>query len=289
MAYTTKETFGDLDVLYVADKKITPEMVHKLFGATQCYNNGDVISFSFMDFQIDLIHTEAHNFNYAYAYFSYNDIAGNLVGKLAHKFGLKHGHDGLWMPLRDENNVFDSVLITTSYASTCEFLDLDYDKYMDGFATLQEGFDWVAASKYFDPESYKLENLNHIAKIRDKKRATYHAFLEYCQNWVSSGNAPKTKFDKDKTKYFDEIFEFFPSARDGFEQATMKLAHQKYIKTKFNGDMVRELTGLDGKELGMFMLHLKSSSTLDKYNIVLMSDEKIKNHIMSEFAKKTGV
>lgn len=279
-AYHAKETFGDMDVLYVRDTKYTETEIRDIFSPSAIYSNGDVISFDVDGFQIDLIHTTSDLFNYSRVYFSYNDIAGDLVGKIAHKFGLKHGHDGLWLPIRDGDNIFKNVSVSIDWVTVFDFLDLDVGRYVRGFDTLEEGFDWVSKSVYFDPEAYKLENLNHIAKVRDRKRTTYRTFLEYCEKLP-----PKERFEfnKDKSVYLSRIFERFHGAEERYNLAIMELAHQKYVRTLLNGDMVSEMTHLVDRELGMFMRYLRDVPELNKYRIVLLSQNKICDIIDREY------
>lgn len=253
-AYRSKETFGDSDILYTG-RGFSEGDIRELFPWTKAiHSNGDVISFEYKDFQIDLINSDHASYDYALNYFSYNDIAGNLVGKIAHRFGLKHGHDGLWYPIRDDkNNLVGSVLVTRDYYQALEFFDLDVQTYKNGFETLEDGFEWVSKSKYFNPKSYELENLNHIAKVRDKKRTTYRTFLEWCAerqfNTISMSN--------DKSVYMPMVVDAFPSSGQSFNSIIKDLAFKRMMKEIFSGDIVREITGLDGIELGKFMSELK--------------------------------
>jgi len=140
--------------------------------------NGGVTSFDYKGFQIDLIHTTHEKFDYALSYFSWNDC-GNLVGKLAHRFGLKHGHDGLFLSLHDGHNKFGSILLTENHDDTLKFLGLDVKKFKNGFDNLEEIFAFVAASPNYSPDWYLLENITSAGRIRDKKRDTYRKFLEF--------------------------------------------------------------------------------------------------------------
>ena len=51
-----KESFGDLDVLYQSNDKINiKDIVIKLFKPDETVGNGDLLSFNYTDFQIDMI------------------------------------------------------------------------------------------------------------------------------------------------------------------------------------------------------------------------------------------
>ena len=134
--------------------------------------------------------------------------AGNLCGKLFHKFGLKHGHKGLVLPLRDGDNHFEDVHLTFNHDDALKFVELDPEKYNAGFDSLDALFKYVASSPYYSPEFYKLENLNTIAKVRDRKRTTYNKFLEFGERYTGP---IYTEFNKDKSVYLERIFDAFSS------------------------------------------------------------------------------
>lgn len=284
-AYATKESFGDMDILstFVPDK----EWIKETFHSNEIIRNGDVWSFDYKELQLDWIITPENEFNYAFGYFSQNDVMGNLVGKLAHKFGLKHGHDGLWLPVRDDDQQIGKIRLTLDFDVTLKFLQLPKLPEF-GFQTLEEGFEWVASSPYYDPEMYKLENLNTIAKIRDRKRTTYRKFLEFGENWEKS-NRVQVHFEKDKTIYLPMIFNVFPDAKQEHERIIGKLLLRRAFREKFNGDIVKELTGLEGKELGKLMEILTKMDFFNPSLIVMTPQERIDQQIVEIFHYNRGI
>lgn len=280
-SYKTKETFGDADILYTRpdDKPLSYDDVSKLFPESkEIVRNSSVISFEYKELQVDLIHSPDIEFVYALNYYGNNDV-GNLVGKLAHQLGLKHGHRGLTMPVRDGVNIVGEVLLTRDHDIALKFLDLDVGVFNKGFDTLEDIFKFVRKSKYFNPDSYKLENLNTIGKMRDKKRTTYRAFLEYNEaNPVANPYVRKAN----KKEYLQQIFEYFcEDALNDYTKVTQELAAIRYIKTRFNGDIVSMLTGYTGKGLGQFMQHLKANEfLLNRHTIPLLSEEEIADIVL---------
>lgn len=128
-AYRTKESFGDMDLLYTSygGKPLCVEDIGDIFSdepPREIVRNGSCISFDFRELQIDFIHSPVDEYFYAKDYFAWNDL-GNLVGKIARRFGLKHGHRGLTLPLRDDSQEFAEIIITQNHYDTLEFLDLD--------------------------------------------------------------------------------------------------------------------------------------------------------------------
>ena len=280
-SYNTKETFGDADILYSRpdDKPLSYDDVKSLFpDSKEIVRNSSVISFEYKELQVDLIHSPIHEFDYALSYFGMNDV-GNLIGKLAHQLGLKHGHRGLYLPIRDGVNIVGEVLLTRDHDVALKFLDLDVGVFNKGFDTLEDIFKFVRKSKYFSPESYKLENLNTIGRMRDKKRVTYRAFLEY--NEANPVANPYVKVEN-KLVHLKHIFDYFgDEALDDYTKVTQELAAIRYIKTRFNGDIVSKLTGYTGKGLGQFMQHLKAKEfLLNRHTLPLLDDFQIADIVM---------
>jgi hypothetical protein len=265
-AYRKKESFGDMDILLIPSRELSFALLKEIFQTDDVLRNGGVYSLVVKGFQIDLIITPREEFEYALAYFSWNDF-GNLCGKIAHKFGLKHGHDGLKYVVRSRDHILGEVILTRDPKKALRFLDIDPG---DGFDTLEEMFECICRSKYMSKEMFSFENMNHIARIRDRKRSTYNSFLKYIE---TRDDLPSFPFEKDKSAYLPMIYEAFPHARDEVIVLIERAALQMRVHEKLNGVRVRELTGRDGKELGALMKDLKTK--LSPEEIDGMSQEAI--------------
>ena len=259
-AYREKTSFGDMDIVYDGPR-LSVDDVEREFSPNEIVKNGDVISFNYDQLQIDLINTKT--FDYSLCYFSYNDL-GNLIGKLARRAGLKHGHNGLFLPLRLAEHYQVDIPVTTDYSAALEFLDLSPERFRQGFDTLQDIFDYVAGSRYFNPDAYKLENLNNIARVRDRKRSTYREFLKYCETAKPGSHAAKV----DTVLYLPQIFDAFPDVRPRFMAEVAEMQVYCAAKDKFNGDVVTKLTGLTGKRLGEFIQYTKKHDILGNNHLI---------------------
>jgi hypothetical protein len=194
------------------------------------------------------------------SYFSFNDL-GNLRGKIAHKLGLKHGHTGLYFPVRSKDHTLGNVLLTKDPKVAERFLDVES---LESFSTLEDIFKSVIASYYFNPEIYAFAEMNATSRVRDKKRSTYNSFLKYIEKY----NSPKYagaffNFNRDKTVYHEMIFNAFPNAKAEFDALWVRKKMIEDASIKFNGHIVSELTGCEGKELGHLMVFLKKELTLE--------------------------
>lgn len=276
--YHTKADHGDLDLLI----KITGEFnkkninfrdyITKTFKPNAIHNGGGVYSFDYDNFQIDFIPIRESNWEIAQTYFSYDPL-GNIMGKTYHKFNLSYGWEGLYYKFRNFNGRNShNILISKDPKKIFEFGDYDYNRYLNGFDNLEEIFIFVINTRYFDANIFKMENLRHIDKKRNRKRKSYNVFLNYLQE-----NNVTTKFDfnKDKSVYIPLIDSYFPEAEliTKLKKLEEKDNLNKALSMKFNGNIIMTWTDLKGKELGNAIKKFKLALG-DNYNdFILNNDE----------------
>jgi hypothetical protein len=174
-----KESFGDLDVLYNQNINMK-EIIIKLFDPQEIVVNGDVISFNYGDFQIDMI--KCKYLEFAKFYFSYGDFGG-IIGRIMNHYGFKFGHEGFWLnvyleknQLVDETHSYGKIILTTCPTDFCKFVGLDYTTFFSLTST-SKIFEYIKSSKYFNPLIF--ETLNYDHNKRSKKRPMYISFLNY--------------------------------------------------------------------------------------------------------------
>jgi hypothetical protein len=270
--YHTKADHGDLDLLIKVDIDTNinwNEYIKTAFNPKAVYSNGGVHSFDYKDFQIDFIPIKSDKWEIAKTYFNY-DPAGNIMGKTYHKFGLSYGWEGLFYKFRNFNgNNSADILLSTDARNIFEFGGYDYDRYLKGFDTLEDILKFTIDSKYFDSEMFKIENLKHLDRKRNRKRGSYHKFLEY----LTENNIVKEyPFDKNKDNYLREIDKFFPEAdlMNKLNALKEKDRINNIISQRFNGDLVMSwFPNLQGKELGNAMCKFKNALGEDYKEFVL--------------------
>ena len=293
-AYKTKPNFGDLDIL-IESTGFNPFDVSKLLSATEVVRNGPVTSIGIeLDggriFQTDLITINRDSFDYALNYFSYND-QGNLVGRVAHAMGLSHRHDGMFYYYREGDHKVAEIELTKDYEKGLAALGFDQSRCSRGFDRLEDIFSFVVKSQFFNKEIYLLENRNAISRIRDRKRPTYNAFLKWIEDKPS---LTAYSYPKEKAFFFQRIDSFFPHFLHELNEAKAK--YQKTMKSKesFNGRLVGEITGLEGKSLGILMSQLTKQfgnrSELENY-VMQAGETELKNWVLktanSELTRKS--
>lgn len=263
--YHTKPDHGDLDLLIKIDSNfhnagIDLKNVIRLSYLPQAiHNNGGVYSFDYQNFQVDFIPVRESKWETAKVYYSYDPL-GNIMGKTFHKFGLSYGWDGLFYKFRNFNGRnSQNILLTNDARRIFKFGGYDYDRYLQGFETLEDILKFAIDSKYFDTQIFQMDNLKSIDKKRNRKRGSYHVFLKYLKDNDINITYP---FDRNKDNYLDWIDQSFPEARLLEKLSELKRidTQNKILSQKFNGDIVMSwLPDLKGKELGHAITNFKAS------------------------------
>ena len=288
--YHTKADHGDLDLLIrvAIDANINwNDYIQNTFKPQAINANGGVYSFDYKNFQIDFIPIPESKWESALVYFSYDPL-GNIMGKTFHKFGLSYGWEGLIYKFRNFNGSnSQDILLTNDIKKIFDFGGYDYDRYLNGFETLEDIFKFCINSKYFDSEMFKMENLKSIDRKRNRKRGSYHLFLNYLKD---NGIYTKYDFNPNKETYLPKINQYFPEAK--FSEQLYELqkidSKNKIISQKFNGDLVMSwLPNLKGKELGNAISKFKNALDFRYEDFILHSSyDEIHNYFMKIFNKK---
>lgn len=257
-SFKNKDSFGDMDVLVYAENlnHNTEELLNINFNNPEIFHNSNVWSFNYNELQVDLIFTSPSNWETAISFYSYGDLS-NFIGKLFNNYGkmrkyrLRYGYDGLKVSLFENDCKFGSVYLSKDTKRCLEFMGLSYQKFLDGFDDINDVFEYIQTSKYFEGSSFLFENLNHENKNRNKRRPNYILLLDYLEK---NNITTKLKWDKTEEEYFEDVLNFFSNTkgelRAKVEEEYAKRKRNLAIKEKFNGTMVMEKFGVKGIELG---------------------------------------
>lgn len=266
-AYRSKASFGDLDILFETSNlqlKLEPYLQER-FQSPEIVRNSHVFSFAYRAFQIDLIGSSSEDFEISLHYFSWNDL-GNILGRLYHKMGFKYGHDGLHFLFKADNYQFGEICLSKEIRPILAFADLDAERFLAGFDTLEDIFRYAVSSRFFNKAIYLLENRNHASRIRDRKRPTYNALLQWLETQDDLPSYPWASVKEQggrqaQTIFLERAFEFFPEFQVGYMKMQQEFEIWQSVREKFNGRLVQAWTGLDHQALGQFMQWLKAQGT----------------------------
>lgn len=265
-SYHAKADFGDCDILVEGGDHYDPYHAAAALDAVEVVRNGPVTSVGVLVrpevphrdgnvFQVDLIKMEPEAFDFAMGYFGHGDT-GNLLGRVAHAMGVSLRHDGLFYYYRDFDYKFREILLTRNFAEALSFMGYAPEGMAAGFETKEDVYNYVASTPYFNADIYLLQNRNAKSRVRDKKRAMYMEFLQFCEK---RPELTAFEYPEDKAAWLPRIAEYFPHFQVEYDQAAADLAELRAVKAKFNGEWVSQLTGLQGKELGELMRRFKES------------------------------
>lgn len=291
-AYKNKPSFGDMDVLIVSKStKDYNKVIVELFNPNEIVHNTNVWSFDYKKMQVDLIFTKEKDYEASTVYFAFNDL-GNFMGRIAHKLGFKYGHDGLSYVFRSStgDNVYAVYNFKRTPEEVFEFLGYNYNTFLNGFDELQDVFKYATTSKYFNKDIFHLDNRNAVSRVRDKKRKSYNEFLVWLESAQDLNAYPWESMKelggrKNTVVGMSRAFEMFVEFRWWYHATELNERRDQEYKVLFNGDIVKEVTKLESKELGALMKYIKNqdSFTQDFVLKTLMTTENVQHFIECQF------
>lgn len=292
-AYRDKPDFGDADVLISTDA-LPPDWTDRVareFLPTETVRNGGVFSFDHAGLQVDLIGAPESSYAFHLAYLSWNE-SGNIVGRIAHKAGLKYGHDGLHFVVRadgDPEGPSRSVLLTLDHDEALSFLGCDPVRFRAGFNTLDEVFAWALESPLLFPSSFFGGGEGGVEARRRSRRSGHEAFVALLEQMDADG-AFLGREPPDKDAVRARAVERF-GAQAAVSEAKDGLLAALSAKRRFNGTDVAAWTGLSGKELGGLMAawrdRIGRGADADR-RIAAMEPDEIRSSVLDLFASRGG-
>lgn len=124
-----------------------------------------------------------------------------------------------------------SIVITKDFDKALKFLGFDVERFKQGFNNMNEVFEFVASSTFFNKDAFLFENRNHKARARDKKRSNYLAALEYF----------KDKKDRKKQLSLSRMKKEFPNFKTEYQNLEKQIKSDFIDKMVFSNDNIMEL------------------------------------------------
>ena len=271
-------------------------------------------------FQVDLIKSD--NLEMSRFYLSYGDLGG-IIGRIAQYIKLKYGATGLWVcpssqtidrflnieqnfeftnnlktKLKTQLNCHDLDMIVKAHYSTivltskpkiiCEYLGLDYNKWIVGFVSKDDIYEWIIESKFFNPDLFKV--LDCAGRQRANKRPMYQDFLQYIFK-----DEPKFVIEKANTNKYSNINLQFEAIEHFFKLKELKdmiinVSDDLVRKHKFNGGKLIQF-GIVDKQIPICIKEFKkklgfdtnSNSTNEFNNWLDLNDLTTIDHVLKNF------
>ena len=189
-----KQSFGDLDLLYVPRKGQGREevysLVRRLFSPTEIVTHGDVTSFDYMTFQIDLIKCTHDTFAMGKFCLSFGD-RGMILGQMAKCRGFSLGVKGLivthssleeLLGYRNKNIQISSkkkIVLTRDPVAIRSFMGLPPESDDETLTSQEDVMEFCKKSPWFRPQYFAPRKLNNCeSKKKLRLRPFYNKFCE---------------------------------------------------------------------------------------------------------------
>lgn len=261
-SYSEKESFGDISVILeddaTGDYRTT---LARALGSPGFREMRRTTAFMKEGVVVNVTLIAPQSFDYAVQFKAFNDMNG-IISRIASKMGLKHSVDGLKYFLNDGGVVFAEITLTTDFEAALKFLGYDLARYRQGFKNLDEIFEFVVSTSFFNPDLYD-EKSSFICMVRQSRRKTFNAFL----NWLKSPTGlalsercMRAWFDyPDHKSHWVEYFKLEFSHLDQ-EIAVQNEKYNRYLQSRqyFNTHLVMNQTGLNGRRLATFVDEIKT-------------------------------
>ena len=230
--FADKQSFGDIDVMVAGEKK-TFDAAQDL-GAETVHRNGNVTSFEFRGYQVDLISVNVDKLELACFFCDFGDFGG-IFGSMCCRLGLKAGPKGLYY--RGDA----TILLTDDLHAICDFMGLDIEIWRRGFSLPADSFDFLRTSPFFSRSLFgKLDG-----KARTRQRPLVQQFLEFLKLETAGASEGVTGVGAHALHHF---------GKEAVLQAVYAdKVRREAIGARLNGRLVMQWTGLTGKQLGGFL------------------------------------
>lgn len=255
--FRQKEDHGDVDFVLLGDYGAIRDAVHQRLNPPAEYDNKPVLSFDYNGVQIDFTATRTSEQQQAQLYYmAWNDL-GNFIGRVARSINFKYGQDGLTYPLRISDHWSMDIPVSDDMPRVLEFLGYDSKRWEEGFDTREDIFEYAMQTPLFNALYFSLDFQTHQDRVRNKKRKMYQGMMEYL---AQKGVQEKPKLtQEERDEHIIRASEHFNiDLRRMIQEQKELYVTREILKTKYNGDLVREWTGLAGKELGTVVSGYKS-------------------------------
>lgn len=253
----TKTSFGDVDILVAGEiKPFEPlDVVHSEF----VVRNGNVLSFDFEGHQVDLLQygelTDLKRF--------FNDFGdlGMLLGIMVSRYGLKLNTKGLYILLSNDKK----LLLTSNLHSIFELLGMSLETWRKGFADTNDIFAFLGSCCVCS-NGLRVNN-------KHMQRPGVASFLQFL--------TALNKEPEGKQPFRARAIHYFNKEPD-IEAMEEEIKRKAAIKTKFNGRLVMDWTGVTGRDVGVLMSIVLKEVPRD--TMLDMTVEDIRSKVMNVHA-----
>lgn len=229
--------------------------------------------FEYKDFEITIYYApNDSSFDFFYNMSRY--CIHSFVGKMVKRFGLKLNLKGLFyeqkLNIDNHHSNVGSFLVTDDAKKLFEFISLDYDKFLKGFKSKEDFFNFLIESPFINTEIFS----------NPKKEHNFDIFVEF-QEFLLLNSIEK----KGLIKSFEDIDTFFKevSFSKNVELLKQKEFRKRTLVKKFNGRVILDYyKDFDKNKIGTSIAYFKHSfGNLENFRDFIFDNDT--EAIMKEF------
>lgn len=233
-----KTTYGDLDVLVTnIDIKKVKDMIILIINPVELHTNYNIINFAFNYnnnyYQIDIIVTQ----NLPMTLFTLSYAVTNMIlGSILKQGNMKLTSEDLYLILNQKYNPLfvnnEKLLLTSDPKILCEYMSLDYDRWLQGFNTNHDCYTWLISGNIDITYVYNIQ-------IKNPSMEDFSTFMK---------DIPEKAFCyRDPIKWFNVEIQI--------NDLIQKKVKNDYRKSKFNGKILMSL-GVEQKDIKCVTCHI---------------------------------
>lgn len=188
---------------------------------------------------------------------SYGDM-GMILSLVCKTVGLSLGEKGLKYP-RPPNS---PILLSDNFEEIISFMGMSMDTWKAGFSRKIEVFEWIATSKFFDPEA--LRSGNKSKKVKEDRKM-YHEFVNWSINKLGTeAIAMVPSIQELEHKAREEALDYF-GERETLHALARKRKRELEIKDVFNGNKMKSEPDVTGKVESGTCMNEKARKVLKRW------------------------
>ena len=277
-----KDSYGDVDILVAQPYTDRPFDPVPQLGSRAVSRNGPVLSFEFEGHQADAISVDASLFEVARLFYSFGDV-GMILGMMLTTASLKLGCKGLLLVRPGQGG---QLHLSSDRSRILAWLGMSETDWLAGFHDEQAVFAWLCTCRWFHPSTFS-SSTEHRRNAR-RALSTRPMFVNFV-HYVDSHHPPTIVADK-ADRPTAEAMQADAVAFFGCEVAVAALdaaaAKRQALKQCWNGGLVAARTGLEGKQLGLFMMACRQLVTDDE--LLAMNASEVERFIDESFARQVN-
>jgi len=242
------------------------------------HQNGPTLSFEFEGHQADVIAVSEAKFGVGQLFYSYGDV-GMILGMMVTAAGIKFGCKGLFLVRGDHGG---QLHLSSDRSRILEWLGLSEADWLAGFEDEQAVFAWLCSCRFYRPSLFSSHSqpLRHNARRALSNRPMFVHFRQYVDTHSPANTDPADRTTAAAVQADAVAFFGCEAAVAALDAAAAK---RRALKQCWNGELVAARTGLEGKQLGLFMMACRQLVTDDE--LLAMSVEEVQRFMDATYAK----